>query len=144
VAHIVGLVGSEGVSGAENGRGVAPEGVSSSVWAVYGWFLLDSADSATKCLEVVGVGGVVMIIVDVVVDGCDMAVDVCDVGCDEGTGGEVSVENMEGMGSGMSWSELEVGLGVIPFLGHSFSNASQRCSHVSFCVAVRFLHHKSA
>ena len=183
VARVVGpLVGSEGVSGAADGRGVAPEGVASSVWAAYGRFSSDSADGAAtvvsdvarvvgflggssggwdasrgvvnelrgtgmhcggagRCSGVDEVGRAVVVVVDVVVDGCVVALDVCDVGCDEGVGGEVSVGKTEGLGSGMSWS---VGLGVIPFLGHSFSNASQRCSQVSFCVAGRALHHRSA
>ena len=93
----------------------------------------------TECLEVVGVVEVVA----VVVDGCVVAVNTCDVNCDEETVGKVPVGNIEGLGSGMSWSEL-VGLGVIPFFGHSFMNASQRCSHESFCVAGRALHHRSA
>jgi hypothetical protein len=61
-------------------------------------------------------GEVVVVTVDIADDGSDMAVDMCDIGCDEGLGGEVSVGRMEGLGLGMSWSELWVGLSMIPLL----------------------------
>jgi hypothetical protein len=96
---------------------------------------------AGRCSGVDEVGRVVVVVVDVVVDAsCDAALDGCDVGCDEGMGGEVSV----GKTGGLDSDELVVGLGVIPFLGHSFSNASQRCSQVSFCAVGRACHHRSA
>jgi hypothetical protein len=59
MAHVVGLlVGSEGVSGAADGHGVAPEGVSSSVWAVYSRLSSVCADgSATVISDVVLVVG---------------------------------------------------------------------------------------
>jgi hypothetical protein len=88
--------------------------------------------------EVVAVGGVVVVAVDVAVDDCDA---VCDVVTEGGT----SVGETATLGSGMSSSELGVGiLRVIAFVGHSFSNATQRCSQESFCVIGRALHHRSA
>ena len=98
------------------------------------------AGGAARGFGVVEVRRVVVVDVDVVVDGCDVAVDACDVGCDEGMGGDVSV----GKTGELDSDELAVGLGVIPFFSHSLSNASQRCSQVSFCVIGRALHHKSA
>ena len=65
-----------------------------------------SGGGAVSCSEVVEMERVVIVVVDVVVDGCDIAVDACDIDCDEGTGGKVSVGNMEGLGSGISWNEL--------------------------------------
>ena len=96
----------------------------------------ESVDASSFTLGALGmvpaVPVTVVVVVEVVVDDCDVAVDACDVGCDEGMGGGVSVGKTEGLGSRWHWTELWVGLGVIPFLGHSFSNASHRCSHVSF------------
>ena len=59
VARVVGLRGgSEGVSGAVGCSGVAPEGVSSFVWAVDGGFSSDRADSgATVVSDVARVVG---------------------------------------------------------------------------------------
>jgi hypothetical protein len=59
VAHVVGpLAGSEGVSRAAGGRGVAPEGVCSFVWAVDGGFSTDCADgTATVVSDVARVEG---------------------------------------------------------------------------------------
>jgi hypothetical protein len=52
VARIVGpLVDSEGVSGAADDRGVAPEGVSSSVWAVYSRFSTDCVDGIATIIS---------------------------------------------------------------------------------------------
>jgi hypothetical protein len=52
VAHVVGpLAGSEGVSRAAGGRGVAPEGVCSFVWAVDGGFSTDCADGAATVVS---------------------------------------------------------------------------------------------
>jgi hypothetical protein len=52
VARVVGpLTGSEGVSGAAGGRGVASEGVCSFVWAVDGGFSTDCADGAATVVS---------------------------------------------------------------------------------------------
>jgi hypothetical protein len=52
VAHVVGpLAGSEGVSRAAGGRGVAPEGVCSFVWAVDGGFSTDCPDGAATIVS---------------------------------------------------------------------------------------------
>jgi hypothetical protein len=93
---------------------------------------------AVRFSEVVAVGGVVVVMVDVAVDECDTI-------CDVVTKGGVPVGETVTLGSGMSSSELGVGiLRVIAFVSHSFLNATQRCSQVSSCVIGRALHHRSA
>jgi hypothetical protein len=93
---------------------------------------------AVRFSEVVVVGGVVIVAVDVAVNKCDTI-------CDVVTKGGVPVGGTATLGSGMSSSELGVGiLRMIAFIGHSFSNVMQRCSQVSFCVIGRALHHRSA
>jgi hypothetical protein len=86
----------------------------------------------------VGVDGVVVVPVDIAVDGCD-------IGCDVATGGEVSVGKIEGLGSGVHWNRVGVGiLWVITFFGHFFLNTSESFSHVSLSPLGKAFHQRCA